>query len=281
MKMANKKKTMKKWFRVAVAGDTTDGREIQASWLTDIVETYNTEKYGARINCEHIKGYSPESGFGAFGDITAVKIENFEVDGENKIALYAEVDPTDELVALNKKRQKVYSSIEVNPNFANSGKAYLMGMAITDSPASLGTEMMEFCSKNADSNPLSNRKTTKECLFTASQEIDMEFSEIDVEDQESKEKFSTKIKAMFTKNKKQTTEDFADVQNAIEAIAGEVTELSEKIPVDQSEKVTELTEKLSTMKTEFDEFKAEVDGIELHGTRPPATGGKGTVQTDC
>lgn len=279
--MANKKKTMKKWFRVAVAGDTTDGREIQASWLTDIAATYDPVKFGARLNCEHIKGYSPESSFGAYGDITAVKIENFEVDGENKIALYAEVHPTEELIVLNKKRQKVYSSIEVNPNFANSGKAYLMGMAITDSPASLGTEMMEFCSKNSESNPLSNRKTSKECLFTASQEIDMEFSEIDIEDDETKEKFSTKIKAMFTKNKKQTSDEFADVQNAIEAIAGEVTELSEKIPADQSETIADLTEQLSTMKTEFDEFKAEVDGIELHGTRPPATGGKGTIETDC
>ena len=276
-----KKKTNKKWFRVAVAGDTTDGREIQASWLTDIVATYSPEKYGARINCEHIKGYSPESGFGAYGDITGVKIENFEVDGENKIALYAEVDPTEQLIALNKKRQKVYSSIEVNPDFANSGKAYLMGMAITDSPASLGTEMMEFCSKNAESNPLSNRKTSKECLFTASQEIEFDFSELDDQDDEAKESFSSKIAAMFTKSKKQTGEDFTEVQTAIEAVATEVTELSEKIPADQSKTITELTDSLTSLQKEFNEFKAEIDGIELHSQRPAATGGSGAIQTDC
>ena len=279
--MANKKKTNKKWFRVAVAGDTTDGREIQASWLTDIVTTYNPEKYGARINCEHIKGYSPDSGFGAYGDITAVKIENFEVDGENRIALYAEVDPTEQLISLNKKRQKVYSSIEVNPDFANSGKAYLMGMAITDSPASLGTEMMEFCAKNAETNPLANRKTSKECLFTASQEIEMEFNVLDELEADPKESISQRIIALFSKSKKKNSADFADAHQAIITIAEEVTDLSEKIPEDQSEKITELTEQLSTMKTEFDEFKAEVDGIDLYRQRPAATGGKGEVQTDC
>lgn len=275
--MGNKKKSNKKWFRVAVAGDTTDGREIQASWLTDIVETYNPNKYGARINCEHIKGYSPESGFGAYGDITDVKIENFEVDGENKIALYAEIDPTEQLIALNQKRQKVYSSIEVNPDFANSGKAYLMGMAITDSPASLGTEMMEFCSKNAETSPLANRKTSKECLFTASIEQEFDFEE----SEEEKETFSTKIKNMFSKSKKETSEDFAEVQTAVEAVANEVTKLSAKMPNDQSEKVAELTENLSTLKNEFNEFKAEVDGIDLNSQRPPASGGNGAIQTDC
>jgi hypothetical protein len=35
----------------------------------------------------------------------------------------------------------------VHPSFADTGKAYLMGLACTDNPASLGTEMMKFCSR--------------------------------------------------------------------------------------------------------------------------------------
>lgn len=277
--MANKK-TNKKWFRIAVEGDTTDGREIVRQDIVDIDETYNPEKYGARLNCEHIRGYVPEGPFGAYGDITAVKTDDYELDGETKLALYGEVDPTDTLLALNKKRQKVYTSIEIRPNFANSGKTYLMGMAITDSPASLGTEMMKFSAGQGDNSPLLARKEHPDNLFTASIEQDFDFPEIEPKG-EQQESFSSKIKAMFTKNKKQTSEDFAEVQQAIEAVAGEITELSEKIPEDQSEKITELTEQLSTMKTEFNEFKAEVDGIELHGTRPAATGGNGSIQTDC
>ena len=35
--------------------DTTDGREIQENWIQEIVETYNPQTYGARINVEHIR----------------------------------------------------------------------------------------------------------------------------------------------------------------------------------------------------------------------------------
>ena len=52
------------------------------------------------------------------------------------MALLVKVDATDELVELKKKRQKIYHSIEVHPSFADTGKAYLMGLACTDNPAS-------------------------------------------------------------------------------------------------------------------------------------------------
>lgn len=44
------KKFKSKWFRVAVAGDTTDGREIQSEWIIQMAQTYNLNTYGARIN---------------------------------------------------------------------------------------------------------------------------------------------------------------------------------------------------------------------------------------
>lgn len=52
-----------------------------------------------------------------------------------------------------KQAQKVYTSIEVNPKFADTGEAYLIGLAVTDDPASLGTEYLAF-SASASANPL-------------------------------------------------------------------------------------------------------------------------------
>jgi hypothetical protein len=40
-----------------VAGDTTDGREIQPEWIIQMAQTYNLNTYGARINLEHIKAF--------------------------------------------------------------------------------------------------------------------------------------------------------------------------------------------------------------------------------
>ena len=63
---------------------------------------------------------------------------------KGKLALFGDIDPTDELVAMTKARQKIYTSIKYNPKFADTGEAYLIGLAVTDNPASLGTEILSF-----------------------------------------------------------------------------------------------------------------------------------------
>ena len=165
------------WFRVAVAGDTTDGREIQPEWIIQMAESYNPNTYGARVNVEHIRSAFPDSSFGAYGDVLAVKTEKVEIDGEQKDALFVQIKPNANLIELNKRGQKVYSSIEVDRNFAKTGKAYLVGLAVTDSPASLGTEMLQFAS-TAKVNPLADRKQNPDNIFTASQEVSLEFEEV-------------------------------------------------------------------------------------------------------
>jgi uncharacterized coiled-coil protein SlyX len=67
------------------------------------------------------------------------------------MALYAAIKPLPDLVEMNKKGKKVYSSIEVEPKFADTGEAYLTGLAVTDDPASLGVEMLKFSAKRDES----------------------------------------------------------------------------------------------------------------------------------
>jgi hypothetical protein len=64
-------------------------------------------------------------------------------EGERK-ALFGVFDVTDEAKKLNNAGQKVYPSIEIEPNFAGKGFAYLMGCALTDSPASIATQRLQF-----------------------------------------------------------------------------------------------------------------------------------------
>jgi hypothetical protein len=67
-----------------------------------------------------------------------------EVGGKNRKAPrpLCAVDANAQLVAINKKGQKLFTSCEIAPNFAGTNRAYLVGLAVTDSPASLGTEML-------------------------------------------------------------------------------------------------------------------------------------------
>lgn len=170
-----------RFFRVAVEGATTDGRAIDRQWLLDAAETYNRETYAARVNLEHIRGITPDGAFQAYGDVLALKTDTVEITvggkTEKRLALFAEIDALDPLIAMNKKGQKLYSSIEISPNFAGTNKAYLVGLAVTDSPASLGTEMLQFAASKGDDSPLAHRKQDKANLFTAAEEVTIELAD--------------------------------------------------------------------------------------------------------
>jgi hypothetical protein len=167
-----------KFFRVATSGATIDGRTIKDQDLVDMAATYNPATYQARVNLEHWLSPNPDSVFGAYGDVLALKTEpvTLNVGGkdEQRTGLYAEIDAHDPLVALNDKRQKLFTSVEVVPNFAGSGKAYLGGLAFTDNPASLGTEMMKFRAALPTGSPMHFRQYSPDALHTAPEETAFE-----------------------------------------------------------------------------------------------------------
>ncbi len=132
------------WKRVATSGPTVDGREILPQELRDIAETYKVSTYTAVIWCEHERWY------GSHGTVFAVRlIEEADDLQPGQVALEAQLKPNDKLLWLNDQGEKLFSSIEITPNFASSGKAYLTGLAVTDSPASLGTQELYFSSKTS------------------------------------------------------------------------------------------------------------------------------------
>ncbi|MFP5434348.1 MAG: GPO family capsid scaffolding protein, partial [Alphaproteobacteria bacterium] len=111
-----------KFFRVFVEGFTaSDGRKIEASWIDDIVATFNTANYTPRINVEHIKGFSPDPPFNGYGDVVAVRAQTDDlvIDGQTvrRRALYAQVEPNDQLIAMRARGQKPFPSVEIAPDF--------------------------------------------------------------------------------------------------------------------------------------------------------------------
>ena len=131
---------VEKRFRVAREGQTVDGRELTGQEIQQMGSSYSLEKYGARINLEHFSGWSPEPPFNAYGDI--IKVEAVQEDG--KWSLYNTISALPNFVAMNKDGQKIYPSIEFYRNFAGTGIAYQVGLGLTDTPASLGTEPIKF-----------------------------------------------------------------------------------------------------------------------------------------
>lgn len=134
--MPAKKPKVTDWRIIAMSGKTADGREISARHLQEMASQYNPEKYAARINLEHLRFIFPYPEVTGYGDVVELKAEK-QADG--KTALLAKLAVNDNLQELWDADQKVFSSIEIHPDFSDTGKAYLVGVAVTDSPASLGT----------------------------------------------------------------------------------------------------------------------------------------------
>ncbi|MCK3658572.1 capsid scaffolding protein [Pasteurellaceae bacterium Pebbles2] len=269
------------WFVVATEGATTDGRAIQRSWIEQMATNYDPKKYGARINLEHIKFtllWQNEPHSKCYGDITALKTQETE---DGKLQLLAQIDPTEELIALNKDRQKIYTSIEVDTNFADSGEAYLVGLAVTDSPASLGTEMLKFAA-TANTNPFADRKQNPENVFTTAMETEFNFSESEAE----KPSLFERIKNMFAKTERTTEERFADTDQAVLLLSEQVKEISEKYTALSQENAA-LTAKLAQMEQVHQDIQgkfAEVQNTPApqFSERPKVVGSENNaIETDC
>lgn len=273
------KKFKSKWFRVAVEGATTDGRQIQRDWIEQMAEQYSPDIYGARVNCEHLKTFMPRGDFGAYGDVLALKAEEVEIDGKKKLALFAQIEPTPELVALNKEKQKIYTSIEVSPKFADTGKAYLVGLAVTDSPASLGTEALEFSAK---SGLLNNRKQAADNLFTAAEETELEFAQ---EQDSALAELKSKIAELFKRTEKASKTDpalFGQLADALGAALDkheqEYSDMSATF-ADQQSALDALQTELSTVKTELASLQKDFTNTPAYTQRPAVTGDDGQIKS--
>ncbi len=277
----------RKWFRVGVEGMTADGRKIERRLLAEAAETYSRPKYGARMFVEHIRGINPDWGFKAMGDVHALRTETVKIDGEDRLALYAELEPTEQMLSWSRDKQKIFTSMELDPDFAGSGKAYLVGLGVTDSPASLATEVLEFCATNPAGNFLASRKLRPENMFTAALEMEGSF---DAEPTgtlaHAREMFASMFGTLFsaapgtnpTAPETVKPDPPANPPAAAEAFARQLLSDVERVANDN----TTLRSELQQTRTEVQQLRSQMDNTTAPNQgRQTATGGDGRARTDC
>ena len=248
---------------------------------------------------EHIRGFSPEAPFNAYGSVVALKTEEISLDiggkAESRLALFAQVDALDPLIQLNRAGQKLYTSIEIAPNFANTGKAYLVGLAVTDSPASLGTEMLQFSAQQGDKSPLANRKQDAANLFSAAEETAIELDEGGTTNADPTGIFAS-IKGLLDRFTPGGAGGQPPVQPpaavtppaapeasqggdlvALGAALGQIAAAVQEQGTASRDQFAALTAELNTLKT-----KVDTAPVSPFTPRAPATGGNAAaVRTDC
>jgi len=287
--------TKSKWFRVGLEGATTDGREIARQDIVDMAANYNRDTYGARVNLEHYRGLTAGSPFDMLGDVLALKsqIDDVQIGGksEKRMALYAQIEPLKNLIELNKSGQKIFTSIEIQPDFAKTGKAGLVGLAVTDSPASLGTEVLAFAAQNPNGSPFKHRKQSEGNLFTEGLETQIEFVDDDAPSNPEASAFSAITKFFNTLTGKAEAKPAPVITPAEEAKPGggeapatglaQFAEGMAKFSMAMEASVAALTasNKATADKLEALEKKLESEPDDKRfSRRPPATGGDGRAK---
>lgn len=265
---------LSKPFVIATEGPTIDGRNISRQWIADMAKSYDPKVYTAVANLEHFLSSLPDGIFKAYGKVMSLSTQEAELMGEKKLQLLAVVDASEDIIALQKKGQKAFASIEVLNNFIGKGLTYLGGMAFTDTPASIGTESMQFSFGGAPGE-----------RYACQSEVAIEFEE------ENKpnlgEQLFAKVKALLVGEKKDTDARFTDQAQAVEAVAQSQSDMlkhfarieQEMAAISASIKLS--TEALATHQAAFSALETRLGSESGTPARPPAAGGDGTIKTDC
>ncbi|MFT6986898.1 MAG: hypothetical protein ACJAT7_002748 [Psychromonas sp.] len=276
--MANKTSD---WKIVATEGATVDGRAISSAWIKDMATAYSPEEYTALIWPEHQRSNWSKSEGNNWGSVEELKAEK----SGGKLRLLAKITPNAYLLAANKDGQKLFTSIEPEPDYKGKGSCYLMGLAVTDSPASSGTTRLTFSRSNGEasdldvsqleeidfsecraSNPLAKAFSTIAHFFETEGEIpSAPQTQEEPMDQKQFAQVLSKLDGIETK---QTELESKVAEFAIKPVIADPVEVpeapaqfsAEQFSTELTKQLKPLTEKVNGLETKFNELSKEVPG---------------------
>lgn len=275
------------WRVIGVSGETADGRTILAKELQEMADQYDPEIYGARINLEHMNFLFPDFA-GGYGDVVELKAEPWAKD-ETKTALLAKLNITDSLQKLWDSGQKIYTSMEITPRFADTNKAYLTGLAITDTPASLGTTANYTAAKTKAEEKIftAYRQTeTQETAMTKPQDNNQDSNQAATTVKPLTEEHAESIfSRLFAKyfGKKEPEQPETNAINPEQPSEPKDGQQFKQDGWDGFGKAVQLIEKLdekneaqqteyNALRAEFDKFKADIEASPYTGQRQEHSG---------
>ena len=202
------------WITIGTAGPTVDGRNISEQMLMDAAETYDPDEYTAVISSDHMLWM-----FGNFGEVCKVRTA---LDKKGRTALQAKIHPNRRLIQMNAEGQRMHTSMELDTNFAGTGKTYLMGLAVTDEPASLGTTALKFSRNNSSRELMIGEAVELETL-----NFDQASSKPEARDP-AESFFKTLFQRLGSELKSSETSDHHEVDDMTEEQFNVLKELQEK-----------------------------------------------------
>ncbi|HCJ98933.1 MAG TPA: phage capsid protein [Serratia grimesii] len=276
--MASTTSTRKK-FRVMTSGVTVDGRKVTREQIHAMAASYNPSLYGARVNIEHYLSPFPGSDFCAMGDVAALSAEDIsEGPLAGEASLFAEIEPTARMKAMTDDGKKIFSSVEIHPQFPTTNGPYLVGLAMTDTPASLGTDKLKFAAEKRGEVMRFSAADAETTMFTNA--FEAELVQADQERSTSGSEWFSRVMGILGKGKKTDDERFSQVHQAVEVVAQSQADLSDQFG---SAEQTAASNKqaIEKLTTDLAALQQKVEGTDgNYSRRPPASGGNNVQLAD-
>ena len=212
------------FINIGTSGKTVDDRVIEASWLKEAAASYDPKFYTAVIDLNH---WNPVWA-GSYGKVLGVKLSKNDA---GEAVLLANIEPNEKLVAMSKK-EVLFTSMSLMPDFRGSGKHYLCALAVTPKPASVGTDQLLF-SANSDRDEKS--------VNTDFVRVELTFSESTNDDIDDQRMFA-RFMNHFSKNQKPTddqeTEMSKELEKKVDTLSEQMTKFMSQHSVENPEKPT-------------------------------------------
>jgi hypothetical protein len=120
------------WKRIGRSGPAVDGRMIKPEMIQQAAACYNKDLFTALIWPEHLRYLN-------LGTVEELRAADNEEGGKD---LFAKISPNQFYLQANAAGQKLFTSMELTPDFRKTGQWYLTGLGATDDPASAATTEM-------------------------------------------------------------------------------------------------------------------------------------------
>ncbi|WP_339420537.1 GPO family capsid scaffolding protein [Photorhabdus akhurstii] len=272
--------TMPKTIKLTVCteGMTLNGFAVTREQIQQMADNYNPRLYAARLNLEHVKSLYPDSLFRHYALVKsagAYEIKDGPLQGKLALEVTVELDEEKDAAVfkLNQTGQKIFSSIEFYSCFPQTQSAYLTGIALTDTPAAVGTELIKL-SVQERGLPSSDDRYLSASLETAVELIEG-VEQSNAADKSIGEKFVLSVKKALGLRRDHNNAELNTLREMVQLTAekcgealNQVQKLSqlEVLYTSQSEKITALENELSTLKNQL----SQQDNSSTH--RPLANG---------
>lgn len=258
---------MKKQIAMTVC---TEGATLQGGValtredISQMAGAYDPSLYAARLNLEHIKSLWPDSDFRHYGlvkSLRAVELTSGPLKGHLSLEANIELDEQQDarVFQLNRSGQKLFSSIEFYRQFPKTGGTYLCGIALTDTPAALGTQLITL-SREQRGLPAD----AGDACYTTSLETAIRMLSADTPVPEmpavSEPGFLSRISQLLRGQRQVSDTELKQLRDAVELTANELSSLKQQITCDaltdarldlQQRTLSELRNELSALKQQL------------------------------